>query len=114
MTAAEIASVLSRNRLAHADEDEMQRAIAEVLAGAGIPFEREARLGRDRIDFLAGAVGIECKIKGSRAAVARQLYGYARFPQVGALVLATTRAQHRSLAGVILEKPVRVVYLGAP
>jgi len=110
-----VAALLSTHQFAHSDEDELQCAIGEVLVSAGVEFERESRIGaRERIDFLASDVGIEVKIKGSRAAVARQLYGYARSPRIGSLVLATTRAQHRSLAGIILQKAVYVVYLGAP
>lgn len=108
-----IVSALRARRFSHVDEDELQRGIAEALEAAGIAFEREAIRGRDRFDFLVGRIAVEVKVKGTRASVAAQLARYARRDDIDALVLATTRSQHRTLEGTIGGKPCWVVYLGA-
>ncbi|WP_345477972.1 hypothetical protein [Nesterenkonia rhizosphaerae] len=87
----------------------MQSTISEALTSAGIDHTREYRLSRrDRIDFLIGTVGIEVKIKGSRADVIRQLGRYAESQQITELILACS--MRRLLYGVpneILGVPVR-------
>ena len=44
------------------------------------------------IDFLAGDVGIEVKIKGSAADAFRQLKRYAESDRIGSLILVTSKA----------------------
>jgi hypothetical protein len=107
-----VAAAIAANRYRYPAEVGLQDAIEVVLADAGIPAEREPRLtAADRIDFLAGRVGIEVKIAGRPADVERQLRRYAASPDVDALVLVTTRARHRAMPAVIGGKPVRVVWL---
>lgn len=56
-------------------EADLYNAISAELRAAGIPFEREVRLGpRNRIDYLvAGGIGIEVKKgKPNSRALARQ------------------------------------------
>lgn len=107
-----ITALIGGHRFRFCDEGQLQEGIAGVLADAGIAAVREVRLSdHDRIDFLAGPVGIEVKIAGTPAAVARQLRRYAACPQVQALILVTNRARHRALAGRIDGKAVRVVWL---
>jgi hypothetical protein len=74
-------------------ERQLGDRIAEALATAGVPFSREARLGRFRIDFLVeGGVGIELKKgKPDSAAVSRQVERYCRFQEVRVLVLVVER-----------------------
>ena len=86
----------------------------EVLRDAGFAVERERVLSsRDRIDFVVeGCVGVEVKVKDSRARVIRQLGRYAEHPALGALVLAS--AQRELVAGIPDEVhgvPVRVAVL---
>lgn len=54
-------SALELARFRFSSELELQAGIAEVLTGAVVPFEREARIGdRETIDFLlAGEIGAE-------------------------------------------------------
>lgn len=112
--AAAIRSLLERWTLRHSSEDELQRAIAEVLEAGGIPFKREVRIGvRDRLDFLAGTVGIECKLFGSRTEVGRQLIRYAESGRVGALLLVTTRRQLLGLPVVLAGVPLLTLHVGA-
>jgi hypothetical protein len=69
----------------------MQDAIEAALAGAGIPYQREARLGpEDRIDFLVdGRIGIEAKTRYPRRRIFRQLERYCENNQFDALILIT-------------------------
>lgn len=112
LTAERIAAVIKGHRYRYADESHLQEGIAGALAAAGIPAAREVRLaGSDRIDFMAGSLGIEVKIGGQSAAVARQLGRYAKYGQVAELMLVTTRARHRDMPREIGGKPVHVVLL---
>jgi hypothetical protein len=112
VTASEIAALFDGHAFTTTDEAELQRALAEVLDGAGVDHRREVRLtARDRIDFLAGAVGIEVKVDGALAAVTRQLHRYALRPEVASLLLVTTRPQHRGAPRELCGKPVTVALL---
>jgi hypothetical protein len=95
-----------------ATERELQDAL-EVLLRANFPsVTREAQLGpKDIVDFLVDDVAVEVKVDGSPMAVTRQLQRYAQHERVQSLVLVTTRAKHRSVAGELQKKPVRVAWL---
>ena len=109
---AQIAAAISANRYRYNQETQLHEAIEQVLAEAEIAAVREAHLtSAERIDFLAGRVGIEVKIAGRAPDVQRQLRRYAASPDIGALVLVTTRARHRGMPREISGKPVRVVWL---
>lgn len=110
--AARIAALIGGQRYRYRDEDALHAGIEQVLAAGSVEATAEARLsGRDRIDFLAGRVGVEVKIAGANADVIRQLRRYATHPEIGALILVTTRARHRAIPRVIEGKPVLVVWL---
>lgn len=104
---------LNSYRFTYDNEIELQDAIEVALTKSRIPFEREARLGKDlRIDFLvAGGIGIEAKIKGSPSEVARQLLSYANRPEISCLVLITGRAALGRLPGELLGKRLLVIPL---
>lgn len=111
--AADVLRTLDALHFRYATEDELQEAIAAALDDAGIDAEREVILGpRDRIDLLADAVGIECKVAGGRDCVLRQLTRYAASDRIGELVLVTNRARQSQLPSSINGKPVTVVSLG--
>lgn len=108
----QVAAVIKAARYRYADEAQLQEGIAAALAEAGIPAVREVPLtSADKIDLMAGRVGIEVKIGGQPAAVTRQLRRYAASPEVGELILVTTRVSHRSVPREIGGKPVHVVLL---
>ena len=87
-----IMTALAAWRLELANEAALQAQIAAALDAGGIPFEREAWLSpKDRIDFLAGPVGIEVKVKGGPTEIARQCARYCATGRISALVLATSR-----------------------
>ncbi len=78
-----------------AQEVQLQLAVADCLTGFGIPYRREATLGRGcRIDFLTDeGIGIELKKgrPGSRS-LRGQLERYAASEQVSALVVLTQKS----------------------
>jgi hypothetical protein len=112
-----VEAALRAYRFRCGDEAELQAAIAKVLTAADLAFEREVKLGpRARIDFLVGArgldtcVGLEVKVKGAPAVIARQLALYAASPWVRDLVLVTTQRKHEVLAGALFsDKRIRLV-----
>lgn len=86
----------------YTNEVSLHQELREALDGSGIDCVREFRLdSHSRIDLYAphGAwgVGIEVKIAGTPYEVLEQLLRYSRHDQIGALVLVTTVAAHRSL-----------------
>ena len=94
-----VVRLLTSHRFRWSNEDELQMGISQVLAEAGIPHEREAVLsGAGRIDFLLpDGIGLEVKVDGAPAVVARQILAYARHPGITALVVVTARAGTASL-----------------
>lgn len=89
---------------ASATEEELHGEVASALRAAGIEAVHEARLApRCRIDFLAGAIGIEIKKKRpERAKLVAQLARYAACPQVRALVVVAPRGVNlpRTIGGI--------------
>jgi hypothetical protein len=94
-------------------EWDLHTAIVAALTAAGIEFTREYELTRaDRPDFfLNDGTVIECKVKGSMAAAARQLDRYAQHDAVKRLVLVTSRMQHARVPDEVQGKEVHVVVL---
>jgi len=111
MTPENIAALLERTRFNVAGEKALQADVATRLEAAGVEFRREVRLsGYDIIDFMAGAVGIEVKVKGSARAILRQLKRYAAHDEVSSIILLS--AVSMGLPSDIGGKPMRVVSLG--
>lgn len=108
----EVAELLSKQRFRAQNEYELQQAIATVFERAGVVFKREVSFPiGGRIDFMVGRVGVEVKVDGSAAAVARQLHLYSRRPEVDALILVTSRMQSGRMPDEMSGKPIRVVFL---
>ena len=90
-------------------EAAMQKTIQQVLDRSGIPHTREVILSeKDRIDFMVGTIGIECKIAGSFSLVAAQVSRYLQNSAVNSLILVTSRASHTRIC-YACEKPFRVL-----
>jgi len=107
-----IAAALTARRMSVNTESQLQAEIGAALAAAGIKATAEHRLApASRIDFLAGAIGIEAKIKGSRLAVWRQLERYAAFEAIHALVLVGTVVMPAGIDSCG-GKPFRFVSIG--
>jgi hypothetical protein len=108
-----VAEAIGRFRISYANERDLQQALVLVFAEAGIPAEAEVVLGPGcRIDFLVDRTGVEVKVDGSPAEVRRQVDRYLEFDTLDELLLVTTRARHRVLAGQHGEKRVGVLLVG--
>lgn len=117
MNPREICEALYSCRYRYKNEKDLQQGVNLVLTGLGLEFEPEVSLTpRDRIDFLAGTLGIECKADDSSggtslAAVTRQLMRYAQSDKVKELVLLTTMSKHKNLPETLNNKPLYIVHL---
>jgi hypothetical protein len=81
---------LSRQRFPLNDEIKLHQAIGKEFELAGISYEREVRLdAKNRIDFMCGDIGIECKLKNSKMKTYRQIERYAEFDKIKKLILVT-------------------------
>lgn len=108
---AQIVDLLMRQRLSLSDEKQLQAEMAAVFTRAGLPFEREVRLGDgDIVDFMVCGTAIEVKIKGSKRSIYRQCERYCAHDRVAELVLATNMPM--ALPTEICGKPVVVSLLG--
>ncbi|TJW14381.1 MAG: hypothetical protein E5W82_10420 [Mesorhizobium sp.] len=93
MTVQRIMGLLSTLRLPLSDEKRLQAAIADEFTLADIPFVREVRLSpADVIDFMAGEIGIEVKIKGGKRDIYHQVERYAQHVRVKELILVSNVA----------------------
>ncbi len=109
---ARVISALAAVRVpAQPEEYDIHAAVAEALAGAGLEYAHEYKLGpRRRIDFRVGRVGIEVK-KGRPATsqLTEQLRRYLESDDLDAVIVVTQRAT--ALPGTICGKPVLLVSL---
>lgn len=111
MSIHSVLKALAGVRFPLVDEKELQAAIGEQLASAGLDMEREVRLAPgDIVDFMVGGTAIEVKIKGSRRAILRQCERYAAYERVRELVLLTNVAT--GFPDALSGKPVAVFSLG--
>ena len=95
------------------NEAELQAWIERVLRARAIPHDRERTLeGVGRPDFMVGRTCIEVKVKGSRQDLLRQALRYTTSPDVGAVLVVTTRLSH-TLPATLGDKPVVVVCVTA-
>lgn len=78
------------------EEVDLQDLLARHFAKAGVPSEREKRLGpHERIDFLVLGVGIECKKEAPNATqLAQQISRYCSHAEVEALIVVAPRRYH--------------------
>lgn len=89
-----IVNELPRFAYRYANEAELHTGIAQVLTGAGVPFQHEFVAGpRDRYDFLVDSgIVIEAKSKGSLSSALLQCARYLKRDDVSVVVLVTTRS----------------------
>ena len=112
MTVQSIFTTLASQRFPISTEALLQEAMHAHLVLSGIEAEREIVLSQgNRIDiFIASAgVGIECKIKGSKREIYRQVERYCEHDQIEALILATNVAM--GMPAEVCGKPVYVLNL---
>jgi len=107
-----IVEVLLRHRFRFSCEKDLQRGVEQALISCGLSLVREKVLSEgERADFWVAPIAVEVKIKGGLSVVTRQLMRYADLPMVEAVVLVTTKMQHKNMPPEMRGKPVRVVYL---
>lgn len=120
-----VCQALRTCRLRFSDEKSLQEGIERVLIAKKFVVKREHELGdAGTIDFIVFGregetplelpIGIEVKIKGSIAEIARQLHRYAYSKEIGAIVLATTQLRHVysiSIGTDLGDKPARMVHM---
>jgi hypothetical protein len=110
--AEQIAAIITANRYVYRDEKQLHEGIAAALTAHGHRVAREVALtNRDRIDLLVDRIGVEVKVGGQPAAVARQLQRYAHSDQLDALILVTNRARHTQLPSILAGTPVVIASL---
>lgn len=118
----EIANTVRGFRFRYVSEDQLQEALAAALTSAGFSVEREVRLdSRNRVDLVVmrpafgervERIGVEVKIDGSAADVARQCARYLASDEIDGLVLVTSRVGHVKVDEVAgREKPLAIVTL---
>jgi len=108
-----VINALRGRRYRYSCERTLHLALSQALTDAHIEHAREVPVVGGRIDFLVDHLGVEVKIKGSTAAVARQLSAYANDPRIGELLLVTTRPAHRAVtARIDSTTPVHVLTIG--
>ena len=111
-TVDEIVAVLRSYVIPADNEAAMQSVIERVLKIRNVDYAREVVLSEaDRIDFMVGAIGLECKVAGTPAAVMAQCGRYLEHDAVESLILVTTKAAHRRIC-YESEKPFCVVLVG--
>jgi hypothetical protein len=107
-----ICNILGAYNIATHDEAAMQRDVATILDSVCAYVKEAVLSAKDRVDFLVGGVGVECKIDGAKNDVLRQLLRYSESDAIKSLVLVTTKAKHRSLDGLELSgKRLHVVWV---
>lgn len=116
ITVRKIRNTIRTKQFRHANEDELETGVAQILGELGLPVDRQVRLdGNNRIDLVTHLprpaadpirVGIEVKIAGQPGDVRRQVQRYATFDQLGALLLVTTVFRHMiEMVGCTTEAP---------
>ena len=90
--ARRIVTIIQSRKIDVSTEAASHAAIAAALCENDIHARVEVRLSdRDRIDVLAGSVGVEIKTAYTRREIMRQLKRYSEHDRIEALVLATAK-----------------------
>lgn len=93
-------------------EYDLQAIVAATLKGAGVPFQKEYKLGHgNRVDFFADGVVIEIKKgKPNRTRVMEQIRRYAGFKCVEAVVVVVQSSLQVAIEEVS-GKPCKIIGL---
>lgn len=111
-TVSAVIATIRAHQLPLCEESALHRVLADLLADAGLKVSCEHVLGpSERLDLMVeGGLAIECKLRGGRRNIYRQLQRYARHDEVQALLLVTNTAM--GLPPEIDGKPVFYCGLG--
>ena len=107
-----VMETLPRFTYRFSNEVELHLAMAAVLDGAGIEYQREVVAGpRDRFDFLLpSGIVIEAKVKGSLSPALIQCARYLARADVSVVLLVTTRFWGRSVGPQYVTKAGKTVH----
>jgi len=112
-----VSVILSGFAFRYSHEIQLHEAIASVLDGNGIPFQREVAIdAKNRVDFLlAGGLAIEVKVDGTFSQAITQVNRYCGLDAVHGVLLAAACAWARlalpaSQSG-FQGKPVGLIWL---
>lgn len=112
ISAEELSKRLRGYRLPVTIEAEMQTALGNAFELEGLEYKAEVirRDGkqRDRIDFVVGRVGVECKVHCPTKALVLQLARYANWDTLDELLVVTSDGKHIQVPRVLNGKPVIV------
>lgn len=101
LAAGAVVAHLQKFRFSVSEETAFQSGVFRALSRLGVPVKKEYELkgGHGRVDFYLPdqRIGLELKVKGSTAAVTRQVFRYAESGQFDALILVTTDPLHTRL-----------------
>ena len=94
MSPEDVVRFFQRRRFPLTDEKILQAKIEMELDVSNVDFEREVRLSsEDIIDFIiAGGIGVEVKIQGSKRAIYDQVARYCEHDRITSVVLLTSVA----------------------
>ena len=115
MEVIDLVEFIRKLKIPYSTEKEMQESLFSCFSSAGFNVQREFSLSpKDRIDFLitleSGAVGVECKTKGTPISIYRQLERYSKYDCISSLVLITSK--HMNAGDEIKGKPTYTVKTG--
>lgn len=115
-----VMTALRSRRFTCANEDELQRAVAQAFDHAGIKYQREKRFGcgRDRFDFWcplehepAFGIVVELKVRTDGKDLLRQVLRYAEHRSVAAVLIAATSHRVLLLPETANGKPLHAIHL---
>lgn len=109
-----LVAALQSYRYSYSDELEFQNGIAQALESSFISYQREVDLiSLGMIDFVCDRIGIECKIKGGRHDLFRQIARYAEHADIDHIIIASSRRSLIQGAPVKLNgKQITSLFLG--
>lgn len=108
-----VIAMLRSYRLRASTEAVLQADVESVLVTHGVEHVREHGVPSGRLDFFlpGSGIGIELKIGGSAAELARQILRYLEEPEVRGMLVVTTRQSHRGIPTALSPKPILIYHL---
>lgn len=107
----DVHEALAFKRLCLSKESTLQDQMAKVFRDYPLEVKREYWLDqKNRVDFFCDGLAIECKIKGNRMQILRQVTKYCAFQEVKALILVTNRSM--GFPSYLKGKPCFLIPLG--
>ena len=109
----QICDLLTKSKIPHSTENEMQTYIQGLFDAKGILYVREHRFSdKDRVDFFIvnKGIAIECKIGSTATNMFAQVKRYLSYDSVKKLILVTSK--HMGLPDTYEGKELKVIKVG--